>query len=83
MGDVAKDLRDVAYIAIGLGVLGFQKAQVRRRELAQRAQEMEQRVGPALKDLGERLEPVARQARQAAKDTAEQLQTRFSSVPGE
>ena len=28
--------RDAAYVAIGLGVLGFQKVQVRRRELAQR-----------------------------------------------
>jgi hypothetical protein len=28
--------RDAAYIAIGLSVLGFQKLQVKRRELAQR-----------------------------------------------
>ncbi len=28
------NLRDAAYIAIGLGVIGFQRAQVRREELA-------------------------------------------------
>jgi hypothetical protein len=27
--------RDAVYIAVGLGVLGFQRAQVRRRELQQ------------------------------------------------
>ncbi len=83
MADGPKDLRDVAYVAIGLGVLAFQRAQVRRRELAKRAEEIERRLGPALKDLEERIEPVARQARQAAKDTAEQLRARFSSAPPE
>lgn len=35
--------RDTAYIAVGLGVLGFQKAQVRRRELADRYPEVHAR----------------------------------------
>jgi hypothetical protein len=30
--DVNKTLKDAAYVALGFGVLGFQKAQVRRRE---------------------------------------------------
>lgn len=30
---VARFARDVGYVAIGFGVLGFQQAQVRRREL--------------------------------------------------
>jgi len=34
--DVRKTLTDSAYVAIGIGVLGFQQAQVRRRELQQR-----------------------------------------------
>ncbi len=34
VGDrVGKVARDVTYVAIGFGVLGFQKAQVRRREI--------------------------------------------------
>jgi len=77
MVDVPKDVKDAAYIAVGLGVMGWQRAQVRRRELAKLAKDLEQRLGPALKDLEERLEPVAQQARQAAKETAEQLRSRF------
>ncbi|MDQ2754947.1 MAG: hypothetical protein M3R71_05290 [Actinomycetota bacterium] len=30
--DINKTVKDSAYLAVGLGVLGFQKAQVRRRE---------------------------------------------------
>lgn len=32
--DVTQNLKDTAYVAVGLGVLGFQRAQVARRELA-------------------------------------------------
>jgi hypothetical protein len=31
--DVNKALQDAAYVALGFGVIGFQKAQVRRQEL--------------------------------------------------
>src|SRR5471030_3125478 len=34
MSDLNQTLKDGAYAAVGLGVLGFQKAQVRRHELA-------------------------------------------------
>lgn len=34
--DAERALREGAYVAVGLGVLGFQRAQVRRRELARR-----------------------------------------------
>ena len=33
MADITKTLRDAAYVTIGLGVIGFQRAQVRRQEL--------------------------------------------------
>ena len=33
MAELPKTLRDAAYVAIGAGVIGFQKAQVRRQEL--------------------------------------------------
>ena len=33
---IAQTARDAAYVAVGLGVIGFQKAQVRRHELAGR-----------------------------------------------
>jgi ABC-type transporter Mla subunit MlaD len=31
--DISKAAQDAAYVAIGLGVIGFQKAQVRRQEI--------------------------------------------------
>ncbi len=34
--DLRKTLTDAGYVTIGLGVLGYQQAQVRRRELQQR-----------------------------------------------
>ena len=34
--EIRKTLTDAGYVAVGLGVLGFQQAQVRRRELQQR-----------------------------------------------
>ncbi len=33
MSEVTRTLKDAAYVAVGFGVLAFQKAQVRRREL--------------------------------------------------
>ena len=33
LDDVGKTLQDVAYVSVGLGVLAFQRAQVRRQEL--------------------------------------------------
>ncbi len=37
--DVTKTLKDVAYVAIGFGVLTAQRAQVQRREITRQAQE--------------------------------------------
>ncbi len=36
---VSETLRDAAYVTVGLGVLGFQKAQVRRHEIAKQLEE--------------------------------------------
>lgn len=37
--DVPERLRDAAYVAVGFAVLGFQRAQVRRRELERAVRE--------------------------------------------
>ncbi len=39
-------VKDVLLVAIGFGVLGFQKAQVRRRELADAVDRFRQRLSP-------------------------------------
>jgi hypothetical protein len=74
MDDAATRLRDSLYTAVGFGVLGFQQAQLRRRdlqrELAKLAVEVDEKVDPLLDDLVARLpedlRPFAVQARAAA-----------------
>lgn len=69
MTDVRKTLTDAGYIAIGLGVMGFQQAQVRRRELqgrlenagsclADRARDARGRVEELAEEFGQRVEPL-------------------------
>jgi hypothetical protein len=56
LDDVSKTLQDVAIVGVGLGVIAFQRAQVRRQELrkglgrlttlaAEQAQLVEERLG--------------------------------------
>lgn len=70
--DITKNLKDAAYIAVGLGVIGFQRAQVRRQELRKQfaeqrvvldtqAAEAREQVTKLVKTLEERFEPVVDQ----------------------
>jgi HPt (histidine-containing phosphotransfer) domain-containing protein len=43
--DLTKVAQDAAYVAIGLGVLGFQRAQVRRRELQSQLEGLQGQLG--------------------------------------
>lgn len=78
---VAMWLRDALYTTVGLGVLGVQQAQVRRRdlqrELARLAVEVEGRVDPVLDDVESRLpddlRPLLAGARSAARDVQRSL----------
>jgi hypothetical protein len=62
--------RDVTYVAIGLGVLGFQKTQVKRRELAQRFPQvhaavqatLEQQLGAAETFVDRVVDPIVARA---------------------
>ena len=74
LNGVSRALEGSAYVAVGLGVLGFQRAQVRRRELqreAQRrlaglggtAQQIEKQLGEGLRPLQSKIGPAARTAR--------------------
>ena len=46
-GDLGKVAQDAAYVAIGLGVIGFQRAQVRRRELISQLEGVQIQLGRA------------------------------------
>ena len=59
---VAKPVKDAALIAIGFGVLGWNKAQVRRNELAARLEsqttELRSQLAKVADEVEERLEPL-------------------------
>jgi len=66
--DVTQTLKDSAYVAVGLSVLGFQRAQVARRELEVRLDDVEQR-------LPDHVKVVVASARQAAESAATQVRS--------
>lgn len=79
-------MRDAAYAAVGFGVLGFQRAQVRRRELARQLQvegrlhEARSQLGDLARELDERARPLVSQVVQPLLDDAE---ARLPPVPRE
>lgn len=82
--DFTKTISDAAYVAVGFGVIAFQKAQVRRRELeAQLGFTSEQLIEQLTKVAGEveeRIEPLVETALSTAKDAGAQLRTLLSDV---
>jgi hypothetical protein len=49
--EITKTARDAAYVVVGLGVLGFQRAQVRRQELQKRLAEPRTQIQGTLGDV--------------------------------
>lgn len=60
MATVTKTLKDAAYVTVGLGVLGIQQAQVRRRELRHQVERGVAATRGQLGQLGERVPDQAR-----------------------
>ena len=60
--EITKTARDAAYVVVGLGVLGFQRAQVRRQELQKRMAEprgqIEDRLGEVRTKVTKRAKDV-------------------------
>ena len=88
MKDFNQTVKDAFYVAVGFGVIAFQKAQVRRHELAELveaqvtetreqwqklARDLEHRVEPVIDDLEERLPETARDLVRQARATAREL----------
>lgn len=74
---VTKTLQDAAYVAVGLGVIGFQKAQVRRQELTKQLDETRKELTTQvdayrgkLGELADRLEPLVKDAVRQVRPTA-------------
>jgi hypothetical protein len=60
--EISKTARDAAYVVVGLGVLAFQRAQVRRQELAKRLvdprAQVEDKLGGVRDELAKRFRDV-------------------------
>jgi hypothetical protein len=65
MADVRNAARDAAYISVGLSVLAYQRAQVRRRELQQQVEAQLAGTGEQLQKLGYLLDGARNAARGA------------------
>jgi hypothetical protein len=69
----ARALEGPAFIAVGFGVLGFQRAQVYRRDMEKRAVELAGTVRSLSGELGQRLAPAHQVVDDVAGDFALQL----------
>lgn len=58
--------KDAAYVAVGFGLIGFQRAQVRRREIERRLEDIEAGLPPQAR-------AVVETARSVAHDIEQQL----------
>ena len=81
---MTKTLKDAAYVAVGIGVIGFQKAQVRRQELRKdlvgRRKDLETQVeeyGTKLRGIARELpgkvEPVVKELEERLPESAKEL----------
>jgi len=81
MDDATTRVRESLYTAVGLGILGFQQAQVRRRqlqkELARLVADLDERVEPVLDDieagLSDEVRPLVASARSALRSAQRSL----------
>lgn len=90
-GEVADRARDAAYVAVGLGVLGLQRAQVQRRELASRVGGVNVEDGVAAvrtglraggQQLGEWLESTVQFLESSVEPLGEQLPPQVRGLAG-
>jgi hypothetical protein len=75
--DINNALKEAAYIAVGLGVLAFQKAQVRRLELAKQLEGLPETISSQMGQMDEYLAPARQRVRSAGTQFAGDL-TDFS-----
>lgn len=78
--DVNNALKDGAYIAVGLGVLGFQRAQVRRVELTKQLESQLAGLGDLPTTITKQVETYRKQAVTQAEQFGEQVNEQFASA---
>lgn len=81
--DLNQAIKEGAYVAVGLGVLGFQRAQVRRVELTKQLNELAKAVEAQfgqVGDLGSQVEGYAKLARSQAETAREELNKQVGEI---
>jgi CHASE3 domain sensor protein len=58
---VTEALKDATYVTVGLGVLGFQRAQVRRHELTK---QLKPQIGELVTNVDQVIQPVRQEVEQ-------------------
>lgn len=78
--DLTKLARDAAYVAVGFGVLNFQRAQVRRRELAKALAAQVDALEASLDEARGQLGRLAREVDGRLEPMVANLESRFDAV---
>src|SRR5580700_8662721 len=92
--DVTKTAKDAAYVAVGLGVMTFQRAQVRRRELVELARkqlpafegqlsEVRAEFGKRVKEIDGRIEVLATRVQSQLQPLEDRLPAPAQAVIGQ
>ena len=78
--DINNALTEGAYVAVGLGVLGFQRAQVRRVELTKQLESQLAGIGGLPTTLSNQVESYRKQAISQAEQFGEQLSENLAAI---
>jgi hypothetical protein len=92
--DVTKTAKDAAYVAVGLGVMTFQRAQVRRRELVELARrelpaiegqlsEVRAELGRRVKDIDGRIDEITSRVQHQLQPVEDRLPAPAQAVLGQ
>jgi len=86
MPNVQKNLKDAFYVTVGLGVIGFQKAQVRRRELTKQVETQlksaETQLSTQRKKVEEQVVAGAEQLEKLTKQFQERIDPVLDQIEG-
>lgn len=78
--EITKVARDAVYVVVGLGVLGFQKAQVRRQQLSRQLSDT--RVEDRIAEVREGLTKQVKQVDERLEQVIDRLETSFEPYEG-
>jgi hypothetical protein len=79
-GDLGKVAQDAAYVAVGLGVMGLQQAQVRRREMLVRIERQRSLLDAGLGDTRKDFATAMKEIERTVGQVIERLDASFNPV---